>query len=311
MKDNDKTKPEKRLPEGAAVAFGFFDGLHRGHQRLMDHLLAVAREKRYTSMVYTFSNHPLSVLGRGHPAMLFTPEEKWRALCEYGAEHVCMVPFTKELSQTTYDRFLENLMRTIPVKEIVIGFNYKMGRGAQGTPDKLAALGRVRGFTVHVVEPEMYNDLPISSTRIRDCVQAGNLEDARKMLGRPYSVCGKVGRGRRLGSDLGFPTANVAFAPDKAIVPGGVYATRTVVDGRSYPSVTNVGVCPTVVGRAEVGIETHLLDFAGNIYEKTVEVQFLDRLRDERTFGSIEELGAQIGRDAKKAAKPLAPNDGC
>lgn len=293
------------------MAFGFFDGLHLGHRRLMDRLFAIARENRYTSMVYTFSNHPLSVLGKGHPAMLFTPEEKWRALRACGAEHVCMVPFTKELSRTAYDRFLENLMVTIPIREVVIGFNYRMGRDAEGTPEKITALGAKLGFSVHVVEPVMYRGIPISSTRIRECVQAGSLADARIMLGRSYSVCGKVSKGRRLGSDLGFPTANLMFAPDKAMVPGGVYATWTVVDGRAYASVTNVGICPTVGARAEVGIETHLLDFTGNIYEKTVEVRFLDRLRDEKAFGSVEELGAQIDRDVKNAGKIFASTEGC
>ncbi len=306
---NQDTK--KRLPRGAAVAFGFFDGLHLGHQRLMDCLFEIARENCYTSMVYTFSNHPFSVLGKGHPAMLFTPEEKWHALRAYGAEHVYMVPFTKELSRTAYGRFIMNLMRSIPIREVVIGFDYRMGKNAEGTPEKLRELGGELGFTVHVVEPVMYGGLPISSTRIRECVQAGNLKDARDMLGRPYSVSGKVAKGRRLGSGLGFPTANLAFAPEKALVPGGVYATQTVVDGRAYASVTNVGVCPTVNARTNVGIETHLLDFEGNIYDKTVEVLFLEKLRDEQAFESIEELGAQIGRDVKKAGKIFASTNGC
>ena len=314
MKEYDntnETSAEKRLPKGAAVAFGFFDGLHLGHKQLMDRMFAIARENLYTSMVYTFCNHPLSVLGKGHPAMLFTPEEKWQALRAYGAEHICMVPFTKELSQTPYDRFLDNLMRTIPIREVVIGFNYRMGKHAKGTPEKIATLGAKRGFSVHVVDPVMYGGLPISSTRIRECVQAGNLTDARNMLGRPYSVSGKVSEGRRLGTDMGFPTANLTYAPDKAMVPTGVYATRTIVEDRAYASVTNVGVCPTVGTRAEIGIETHLLDFTGDIYEKTVEVCFLDKLRDEQTFNSVEELGAQIDRDVKNAGRILASTDWC
>ncbi|MFZ5975561.1 MAG: bifunctional riboflavin kinase/FAD synthetase [Bacillota bacterium] len=314
MNENLITKHEnagKRLSKGAAVAFGFFDGLHLGHQRLMRRLFEICEKNAYTSVVYTFSNHPFSVLGKGHPPMLFTPEEKWQALRAFGAEHVCMVPFTKALSQTEYDHFVRNLMLTIPIRDIVIGFNYRMGKNGQGTPEKITALGNELGFSVHVVQPVLYKDAAISSTRIRECIQAGNLKDARQMLGRPYAVYGMIDKGYRLGSRLGFPTANIAYTPDKAIVPNGVYVTEAVMDGKTYAAVTNVGSRPTVSALGQITIETHLLDFHGDIYGKAMEVRFLDKLREEQAFASIDELCAQIRLDIEKAEKIYASGNGC
>ena len=298
--------PENPLPRGAAVAFGFFDGLHLGHQQLMQRLFEISDANTYTSIVYTFSNHPLSVLGNGHPPMLFTPEEKWQALHAYGVEHVCMVPFTREIAETEYDIFIKNLMRTIPIHDIVIGFNYRMGKDRAGTPERLAVLGKALGFSVHVVEPVIYQGGPISSTRIRECIQAGDLKDANNMLGRPYAVCGNVGNGCRLGSRIGFPTANIPYSPDKVIVPNGVYVTEACIGQTTYMAVTNVGRRPTVSDQGNITIEAHLLDFCGDIYGKTIEIRFLDKLREERAFDSIAELRSQISRDILQARKTVA-----
>ncbi len=295
--------PEDKLETAgsAAIAFGFFDGLHLGHKALLDTLLDVSRVHGHQSMVHTFINHPQTVLGGGHPPMLFTAEEKWQALYAFGVGHVHMVPFTRGLSLTPYDAFIKNLMKTIPIREVVVGFNYRLGRRGEGTPEKLAKLGEKLGFAVHVVQPVIYNGAPISSTRIRERIQAGDLDAARAMLGRPFSVSGRVGEGYRLGARLGFPTANLAYQPDKVIVPGGVYATQTVLDGKAYASVTNVGCRPTVSEQGNINIETHMLGFSGDIYGHALEVRFWGKIRDEAAFDSIEALGRQIALDIVRA----------
>ena len=295
--------PTADMERGAAVAFGFFDGLHCGHQQLLETLMKTAQENGYVDVVHTFSNHPLSILGDGHPPMLFTSEEKWQALRAFGVKHVCMVPFTRALSQLTYKAFMKSLMHTIPIREVVVGFNYRLGVDREGTTDKLAELGKELGFSVTVVPPVLYEGKPISSTRIRGLLHQGDLKSATAMLGRPFSISGKVGKGFQLGSQIGFPTANTAYLPDKVLVPNGVYASLSVCDGMVYPSITNVGSRPTVSSLGQINIETHILEFSGDLYKKVLEVRFLEKIRDEQAFPSTEALSAQIKADIERAKK--------
>ncbi len=294
--------------ELVAVAFGFFDGVHIGHQSLIRKLLEISEQNSYKSVVYTFSNHPMSVIGRSIPPMIYTADERLKVLNGLGADQVCMVPFTEKLADTTYQDFMENLMKIIPIAQIVIGYNYRMGKNAMGNTERLIELGNRMGFEVSVVEPLLFMGEPVSSTRIRQCLQIGDLSHAEEMLGRKYSFTGKVISGRQLGRKIGWPTVNIEYKEHKAMVPDGVYVTNVLVSGKKYNAITNIGVRPTVSIGDKRNIETHILDFDEKIYNQDIEIVILDKIREEKDFFSLDELCKQIKKDENTARKMFSTN---
>lgn len=297
-----------RTTELAAVAFGFFDGVHIGHQSLIKKLLEISKQNGYKSVVYTFSNHPMSVIGKSIPPMIYTAEERLKVLNGLGADQVCMVPFTEKLAQITYEDFMENLTKTIPIAQIVIGYNYRMGKNAMGNTERLIELGKRMGFGVSIVEPLLFEGKPVSSTRIRQCLQIGDLTHAEEMLGRKYSFTGKVVFGKQLGSKIGWPTVNIEYKEHKAMVPDGVYVTNVLVGGKKYNAITNIGVRPTVSLGEKRNIETHILDFHEKIYNQDIEIVILDKIREEKDFLSLDELCKQIKKDESTARKMFSTN---
>lgn len=286
---------------GTVVALGMFDGVHLGHRALIRLAVETARERGGSAVVYTFSNHPAEVLG-GVVRLLSGPEERRKELLSLGVAEVRMEPFTRELAAMTPEAFVERLRTLWKVSGVAAGFNYTFGARGAGTPETLSRLGERYGFTVNVAPAALYRGEPVSSTRIRAALEAGEAADAAEMLTRPYTLCGTVIANRRIGRRIGFPTANIAPDPARVLPENGVYATVASADGKSYPAVTNIGTNPTVGGRM-LSIESHLLDYDGDLYGRELSVSFRYRIRGERTFSSVEELKNQIAQDAENVRK--------
>lgn len=295
------------LPRGTVATIGNFDGVHRGQQAVISRVVARAREAGLVSLVVTFEPHPLAVLAPERaPLRLTTPEEKIRLLEGCGLDAAAVVHFTPELAATPARDFAESLLfERLDVRELYVGADFSFGRGREGDLDLLAELARGSGRLVTGIEPVEEEGEKVSSTRIREAIAAGEVATAARLLGRPYAVEGTVVHGDGRGRTLGWPTANLECASE--LLPGfGVYETRLAVEGGQLrPSITNVGLRPTVHDDTRPTVETHVLDFGGDLYGRLVEVFFLDRLRGERRFSSLAELGDQIGRDVAEVRRRL------
>jgi riboflavin kinase/FMN adenylyltransferase len=284
------------------LTIGNFDGVHEGHKALFRKVVERARALGGRSAVMTFDPHPLRIMKpENGPPMITPTRQKLRLIGRSGIDVVFCLSFTEEFAAITAEDFVRKiLIERIGIREIVVGYDYSFGAGRKGDIHLLRKLGDELGFVVHVLDPITIDGMPVSSTSIRDLVRAGDLDRAARLLGRNYQICGTVitghGRGARL---LGIPTANLEPA-DELVPKEGVYAVLVHVDGRLHQGVTNIGNNPTF-GDREVSVETHLLDFSGDLVGKIIRIDFLERLRGETTFGSVEELGEQIARDIQRA----------
>ena len=294
------------LPGPSLVSVGVFDGVHRGHQRLLRELVARARERGAVSVVLTFRNHPRTVLQGGSPVPLLAGlEERFARIRDLGVDRVVALPFDAGLAQLTAREFVLLLRRRLGMVGMVMGPTFRLGRGAEGTPQVLQDLGRELGFAVIVVEPLALEDCtPINSTAIRDALARGGVERAAEMLGRPYTLPGVVVRGEGRGRGLGFPTANLEPDPGRAVPGDGIYATWAEVEGRRYPSATSIGLRPTFGGQRRT-VEAYLMDFEGDLYGRRMALTFVARLREERRFPSVSALVEQMARDVEDARRRL------
>ena len=281
------------------LALGMFDGMHIGHQSLLWRTKAIAEERGCPAVVFTFSNHPLEVLG-GKPKLLTSLAARERLIRACGIDAVETVPFTKELAGKTPEEFVDMLTGLFHPTAIVTGYNYTFGRFGSGTPKTLNTLGRRRGFDTEAIAPVSYLGVPVSSTRIRRCVEDGDMKSATAMLMRPYRLSGEVVRNMQNGMRLGFPTANIDPDPLRAIPRDGVYATLCCVNGVCFKSVTNIGNNPTFEGQ-KLTIESHMCGFSEDIYGKMLTVDFVSRIRDEIKFESEEALKEQMQKDILQA----------
>ncbi len=286
--------------ERAVVALGMFDGMHIGHEALVRRAAALGGARSCKSVVCSFENHPLSVLG-GEPRLLTDPAERRARMLACGADEVVLEAFTPALAALSPEAFIGRLCGRWAVSAVVIGFNYSFGAGGAGGGETLRALGAARGFDTEVLAPILVDGAPVSSSRIRALIEAGDTLAAQRLLGRPYRLSGEVTRNLGNGTRLGFPTANLEPEPWRVLPSAGVYATRAAADGVFYAAVTNVGNNPTLGGK-KLTVETHLLDYAGGaLYGTPLAVDFFEQLRTERAFPSLEALKAQIADDAARA----------
>lgn len=288
-------------PDATAVALGVFDGVHLAHQAILRTALDEARRQRLEAVACTFEPHPAEVLQpQRAPAPITTLEERLALIGATGIDVAVVMTFTPALAQVEPEAFVEDiLLAQLRAREIVVGFNHTFGRAARGDPKLLQDLASRRGFGAHVVPPLLVDGVPVSSSAIRVALREGNLERGNRMLGRPYVIAGAVVSGAGRGRTLGFPTANVQ--PERPVlVAPGVYACRMEVGSDAYPAVVNIGVRPTF-GEATLVIEAHLLDFDGSLYGRHVRVAFLERLREERRFPSVDALLEQIRHDVESA----------
>jgi len=290
---------KERIP--AVVALGMFDGIHLGHRALIGQTVTEANRLGAKPVVFTFSNHPMEVLGGGVRLLSSIPErdDLLRAL---GAEEVYSVAFTRELAALSAEQFVDLLLERWDVRSLVVGYNYTCGVRGAGTPETLTKIGKVRGFSVLVVPPVLLEGSAVSSTRVREALEQGDVELAQRMLKRRYTLAGMVIENRRIGRRIGFPTANIAPETNRVIPKDGVYSTIACVNGADYRAVTNIGTNPTVHGD-HLTIETHMIDFDQDIYGERLTVAFQKYLRGELMFSSLDELKEQIRLDIARAAE--------
>jgi riboflavin kinase / FMN adenylyltransferase len=284
------------------LALGNFDGLHRGHMKIIERVRRVASERGATAVAMTFDPHPPRVVRPDKaPPLLMTKTQRLEALERAGVDGVAVVRFTPELSRWNPETFVRTvLVEWLHVAEVWVGANFLFGHDRAGNFSSLRGLGSRYGFRAEKIDPVRYKDFVVSSTRIRRLISEGRVDEAGALLGHPYTIDGTVVEGSHRGRDLGFPTANLATG-NELIPPHGVYATTVRLDGVIYPSITNVGVRPTFDDEPRTVIETHLLDVDRDLYGLTLRLGFVQRLRDERRFESVDLLRAQVGADVQKA----------
>ena len=290
------TKYSEYLPVQTAVTIGKFDGVHMGHREL---IAAVLREKKngYSSCVISFSTEV-----EQEKSVIYTKKEK-RKICEaMGVEVLAEYPLDETIREMSAEQFIDEILcRRLQAKVIVVGEDFRFGKGRSGDVALLQELEKQYGYRTVCVPKVEEEQVRISSTGIRSLLVEGRIEEANELLGRPYAVFGEVLHGKKLGRTLGFPTMNLIPPVEKLLPAYGVYVTKTKVDGQWFEGITNVGLRPTVDSDKRVTVETHLFAYEGDLYGKQVEVQFLFFLRPERKFEDVEQLKNTILEDVKKA----------
>ncbi len=284
------------------LALGNFDGVHRGHRKILDRVRISASERGATAAIVTFDPHPPRVVRPDKaPPLLMTTAQRLEAIAEAGVHSAAVVRFTTELSRWDPETFVRTvLVDWLHVAEVWVGANFLFGHDRAGNYSLLRALGAQYGFKAEKIDPVRYKDFVVSSTRIRRLVAEGRVDEAGALLGHQYYIDGTVVEGDKRGRTLGFPTANLK-SDNELLPPHGVYATTVTIDGVVRPSVTNVGVRPTVDHSGRTMVEAHLFDFSDDLYGRTVRVGFVQRMRDERVFESVDALRAQIAADCGRA----------
>lgn len=284
-----------------AVALGTFDGVHAGHQRIIRQAVDLARDSQATSVVFTFSNHPLSVIAPDRcPPLIVSQEYKSRLIAGLGVDVLLSIPFTADFLRLTPGQFIGLLVESLRPVFLVVGDNYNFGHRGAGNADTLREAGRDLGFAVIIPPTVVVDGQPVSSTLIRQHILAGRVEEAARLLGRPFRLSGLVVAGDGRGRTLGFPTANLEATEGQVIPADGVYAVLVEVDGRQYQGVANIGTNPTFNGLSH-RTEVHVLGFDGDLYFRTILVDFIARLRGEESFAGAAQLRDQINRDVAAA----------
>jgi riboflavin kinase / FMN adenylyltransferase len=284
------------------LALGNFDGLHRGHRKILDRVRRVAGERSATPVVMTFDPHPPRIVRPDKaPPLLMTKAQKLEAFAEMGLGGAAIVRFTPELSRWDPETFVRSvLVEWLRVAEVWVGANFLFGHDRTGNFTLLRALGGRYGFKAEKIDPVRYKDFVVSSTRIRRLIGEGRVDEAGALLGHQYYIDGLVVHGDGRGRAIGFPTANLC-GENELLPPHGVYATTATMRGTARPSVTNIGVRPTVDTSGRAWTETHIFGATGDLYGAAIRLGFVQRLRDERAFDSLESLRAQIGADCARA----------
>ena len=305
----DPMRPPQGL-EGAVYAIGNFDGLHLGHRAVIQRAVAMARERAAPSAILTFEPHPADFFAGRAVAFRLTPRQMKAELCaRMGLNGAVFLRFEASLAAMSADEFVEKvLVARLGVGAVVVGWDFHFGKGRSGSPATLAGAGERHGFAVEIVakvEAGVGDTAGVvSSSAIRKALEQGDVAAAARGLGRNYSISGQVISGRRLGRTLGVPTANIALEPTNRLAHG-IYAVVAQIEGRAFPAVASFGTRPTVDDGPPL-LEVHLLDFDGDIYGREMEVEFIERIRDERKFDSLSSLAAEMKRDKERARAILA-----
>lgn len=305
MKIFKTSKALARIARGPILTLGNFDGLHLGHRKIIAKVSERGRRLSRPSVVYTFEPHPLKVVApHKSPQMIVDAKAKAALVDSLGIDFMVIAEFTKEFAAKHPRAFVEDEIVPLRPREVWVGHDFSFGKAKAGTVDYLRALGEEFGFSVHVIPAYMKKGEVVSSSRVRRLVSEGKLKEAASLLGRNFSMSGHVVKGRNVGKELGFPTANLSTVAE--LIPAdGVYAARAVVSGKRHGAVVNIGVAPTFGCKTRC-VEVHILGFSGNIYGRKIEVEFVRRLRGEKTFKSKEALITQIRKDSERAEKILA-----
>ena len=286
------------------LALGNFDGLHRGHLKIIDRVKRGAIEHGGTPMAMTFDPHPPRIVRPDKaPPLLMTKEQKLAALHHAGVSCIAVVRFTPELSQWDPETFVRTvLVDWLRVAEVWVGANFLFGHDRTGNFSLLRGLGLRYGFRADKIDPVRYKEFVVSSTRIRRLVSEGRMDEAAALLGHPYYLDGTIVEGQRRGREIGFPTANLRTA-NELLPPHGVYATTMTIQGIVHAGLTNIGTRPTFGDSPETTVETYILNYDGDLYGKAVQLGFVQRLRDERKFDDVDALKVQIEADVRRAER--------
>lgn len=286
------------------VTLGNFDGLHLGHLELINTVINWANSNNGASMVYSFKNHPLSLINKDiMPKLIMNNERKTDILKNLGIDFVELVEFNEEMMKSTPKEFVENLAYNYNVKGIVVGFNHRFGYKNSGDVNTLEELCESHNIELKVIDPYIMDGFIVSSSVIRKLISTGDICEAQKLLPFKYYLEGTVVKGKQLGRTIGFPTANLDFDTKYVIPEIGVYYTNVLVDGLVYKGITSVGNNPTVEDGNALTIETYLLDFDSDIYGRNIEVYFLSKMREEKKFKSLNDLKSQLIYDKNCAKK--------
>lgn len=286
---------------GITIALGTFDGIHIGHQKIISRAVDVAKQINGTSVVFTFSNHPLSIVAPERcPLQLVTQDYKAELIRELGVDVLLTIPFTTQFLQLSALQFISLAMKNLSPKHIVVGPNYFFGYKRSGTPEFLQQAGAQHGFTVEIHPTVYVNDTIVSSTLIRQMIATGNIDQAAQLLGRPVKIEGIVIHGAKRGRELGYPTINLEIANQLILPADGVYAVSLSIENTQYNGIANIGNNPTFNG-IDRRLEVHILDYSGDLYGQSVTVIFLKHIRGQITFSSAAELKLQICQDIKAA----------
>lgn len=279
------------------VTIGNFDGVHKGHQVLIEKTATYAKARGIKSAVFTFLNHPINYFVPEKVKNIFDEKEKERLIEGFGIDYLIDIPFDKAMTQISAEQFIVKILKDkIHAKKIVVGHDFTFARNKEGTVDVLREIGHEYGIEVEIVQPIKINGIRVSSTFIRELISKGRVDEIPQYLGTPYVIEGEIIHGKANGRKMGYPTANISLK-DQIINPkNGIYASRVIIDGKKYFGATNVGMNPTVNGKY-LSIETNILDFDEDIYGKRVRIEFLEKIRDEKKFESLDELRKQLDLD--------------
>lgn len=281
--------------ENTVLSLGKFDGLHRGHELLMDSVFEKAKTGLKT-VIFTFDIPPKQTAGNTQH-VITTNEEKRRLFQERGIDFLIECPFTEEIMQMPAETFIAEIVKRLCVKWIVAGTDFRFGHNRRGDYQMLETYAPIYGYQIQIVQKMQYNSRDISSTYIREALEAGNLNLANELLGYPYFIEGKIIHGRQVGRTIGFPTINIIPPKQKLLPPFGVYFSHILLNGRCYDGITNIGRKPTIHSRNPVGVETYIYDFQGDVYEKDAKIELLHFVRPEIKFEGIELLRKQLEKD--------------
>ncbi|WP_129597026.1 bifunctional riboflavin kinase/FAD synthetase [Anaerophilus nitritogenes] len=286
------------------VALGSFDGVHIGHRALIVNLVDICKKNGFKSVVYTFQNHPRNLTQKvGSPKRIMPDDKKFMILSELGVDYTVCVKFDEYQRSLLPEKFIKEILKDqLKMSYAVVGFDYHFGYKAQGDVNLLHQLKDQYDYDLMVVNAVEIQNEVLSSTKIREYIKYGNIGKANLFLGRNYSILGKVIHGKNNGKKFGFPTANIAPEEGFVIPNPGVYFTKTIVQDKIYNSITNVGSKPTL-GKNPIGIETHIINFDGDLYEKKIEILFFQKARDEVCYTSVDDLITQVNKDIEEAQK--------
>ncbi|UPA29412.1 bifunctional riboflavin kinase/FAD synthetase [Terrisporobacter glycolicus] len=281
----------------SVVTIGKFDGIHKGHEVLIEKTVNYSKQEQLTSVVFTFKNSPISYFSNIITREIITEVEKMNKLKLLGVDVVIDIPFNKDMAEISAEDFVKQiLVDKLGAKKLIIGHDFAFARKREGTPPILKILGKKYGFDVEVIEPVVINNIRVSSTHVKDLIYAGRVDEIKNYLGRNYAIEGTVIHAKQLGRTLGFPTANIRLQENLIIPKRGIYATKVHIGNEVYVGATNIGYNPTVNGE-KMSVETNILQFDKDIYGKTIKLEFLERIRDEKKFKDLNELKLQLKMD--------------
>ena len=298
----------KDIPNQTIITIGTFDGVHLGHRKILERLINNAKATNLKSTVLTFFPHPRMVLQKDVDIKLLnTLEEKKQIMETLGLDYLIIHPFTKEFSRLSATEFVEDiLVDGLKAKKIIIGYDHRFGRNRNANIQDLIAFGNTLGFEVEEIPAQEIDDVSVSSTKIRNALLEGDIETANSYLSYAYMLTGTIGKGKGLGKEFGFPTANLHIAEEYKLIPKtGVYVVKSTLDDKEYFGMMNIGFNPTVDGTTK-SIEVHFFDFHGDLYDKKIQVNILHRIRDEHKFNSVEELKQQLQKDRARSLELIS-----